>query len=263
MPDSGENHSHMTAPASAFIPNDGWKERLRTVTAEPPAGSPVFPFDGRDSRASEQYRIIRTKLLHHTKPLHLVAISSPQLGDGKSVTTANIAGALALKNEMSVLLIDADLRRSALAALFGVAPTPGLTEVLSGECTLDQAVIHLNVGGIQLYFLPAGRKRNNPAEMLASTSWTAFCEEVRRRFDCCILDTPPIGVVTDYELIQTAADGILMVVRPDHTTRKHCLEALQSIPKEKLVGLVANCVPEWFLTNRNKHEYLYYRGPDD
>jgi len=251
------------SPEAMISLGSGWQDRLRTTPVEIKAGSPVFPFDGRDPRAAEQYRIIRTKILQFPRPLYIVAISSPQSGDGKSVTAVNVAGALALRNEISVLLIDADFRRSALAGLLDVPASPGLTEVLSGESSLEEAIMSLQIGVTKLYFLSAGRRTKNPAELLGSKRWALVCAEIRKRFDYCITDTPPVGVVADYDLVQPAADGVVVVARPDHTNRKHCLMALQSIPKEKLIGVITNCVPDWFLARPGSHDYSYYRGTND
>jgi capsular exopolysaccharide synthesis family protein len=256
--------SQTSTPLEAMLSlGNGWKDRVRSAVVEIKAGSPVFPFDGRDQRAAEQYRIIRTKILQHPSPLYIIAISSPQLGDGKSVTAANVAGSLALRNEISVLLVDADFRRPALARLFDVAASPGLTEVLSGECSIEEAIMSLRIGTTTLYFLSAGRRTKNPAELLGSKRWTLVCAEIRNRFDYCIIDTPPVGVVADYDLVQPAADGVVLVARPDYTNRKHCLLALQSISKEKLIGVITNCVPDWFLARPRSHDYYYYRGMND
>src|SRR5438067_517429 len=160
--------SQMSAPQALAGFSNGWKSRVRATTAELPFGSHLFPFDGRDPRASEQYKLIRTKLVQSPRALCMLAVSSPQLGDGKSITSANIAGALALKKEISVLLVDGDLRRSALAGLLDVPRAPGLVEVLNGDCTLEDAVVSVQVADTRLHFLAAGRRPNNPAELLAS-----------------------------------------------------------------------------------------------
>jgi capsular exopolysaccharide synthesis family protein len=255
-----EHELKIDASESRALFSEGWKLRVRTVSLELTAGSPLLPFDGRDPQASEQYRIIRTKILQYPRRLGIIAVSSPQLGDGKSVTAVNLAGVLALKNEIRILLVDADFRRSVLAELLDTLPTPGLAEVLTGEATLDEAVVKLHIAGVQLYFLPAGRKPNNPAELLASSHWPKVCAELRNQFDYCVIDTPPVGIVADYDLIQPLADGIVVVVRPDHTSRARCSAAFQSIPKEKLVGVISNCQPDWFWTRSENHDYLYYRG---
>src|ERR1035441_6484913 len=193
-----------SSPEATVSLGTGWQDRVRTTWVDIKAGSPVFPFDGRDPRAAEQYRIVRTKILQHPSPLYIIAISSPQMGDGKSVTAVNVAGALALRNEISVLLVDADFRRSALAGLFDVSAAPGLTEVLSGESPLEEAIMSLQFGATKLYFLSAGRRTKNPAELLGSKQWALVCAEIRKRFDYCIIDTPPVGVVADYDLVQPA-----------------------------------------------------------
>jgi capsular exopolysaccharide synthesis family protein len=242
--------------------SEGWQSRVRVVTGNARAGSPILPFDGRDPRAAEEYRIIRTKIGQYHRNLQILAVSSPQLGDGKSVTAVNLAGALSLKNDETVLLIDADLRRSALGSLLNLDPELGLAEVLKGTCTLEEAITRMEISGVTFYYLSAGRKRHNPTELLASAAWGQLCSEIRNYFDYCLIDTPPVGVVADYELIQPAADGVVMVVRPDHTNRTQCVAALQAIPKEKLVGVISNCNPDWFLTRPHRHNYMYYRGSE-
>jgi capsular exopolysaccharide synthesis family protein len=253
----------MTPATSTTLFRDGWLARVRVTTRELLPGSPLFPFNGRDSRSLEQYRIIRTKILQYQRSLRLLAVSSPQSGDGKSVTAANVAGALALKTEASVLLIDADFRRSALAALLNVAPGPGLVEVLGGECSLEDAVVQVRYADLTLHFLPAGTRPMNPAELLASSRWAQACAEIRRQFDYAVIDTPPIGIVADYELVEPLADGIIVVIRPDHTNRARCVAALKNISKDKLVGVITNCVPDWFMTRSRDHDYAYYQRQDD
>ena len=241
-------------------PGAGWKLRVRVVHGRVPAGSPMLPFDGRDPRTSEHYRIARTKILQDPRRLRVLAVTSPQVGDGKSVSAANIAGALALREEVSVLLVDADIRRSGLHTHFGVPVSPGLAEVLSGKCSLEQAVVRVDSLTPVFYFLPAGRADENPAESLSSRRWSLCCAELRREFDFVIIDTPPIGIVADYGLVEATADGVILVIRPDHTSRRRCFTALQNIPKERLVGVIANCVPDWFMTKSLYHDYGYYKG---
>ncbi len=250
---AGEESAEGTAAA-------GWRHRVRVVTGRLQPGSPLLPFDGRDPRSSEHYRIIRTKILQDPRNLRLLAVTSPQIGDGKSVSAVNIAGALALRDDNSVLLVDADFRRSALHGPLELPVSPGLGEVLAGECSLDQAVVRVDSLKPGFYFLPAGRAKQNPAELFGSARWARQCAEIRREFDCAILDTPPIGVVADYDLVEEACDGVILIIRPDHTSRRRAFGALQSIPKERLVGVVTNCVPDWFMTKSLYHDYGYYDG---
>ena len=237
-----------------------WKRRVRVVPGHITAGSPLLPFDGRDPRSAEHYRIIRTKILQDPRRLRVLAVTSPQVGDGKSVSAVNIAAAMALRDGVSVLLVDADFRRFGLHAQLGLPAFPGLAEVLAGECSLEQAVIRVSALTPSFYFLPAGRSTRNPVELLASERWALRCAEIRREFDLAVIDTPPIGLVADYELVEVVCDGVILIVRPDHTNRRMSFAALQSIPKERLIGVVTNCVPNWFLTKSLYHDYGYYEG---
>src|ERR1019366_2700418 len=102
--------------------------QIRTLGLHVSASSPLLPFEKGQWRPSEQYRTLRTKLSQQPKQPHLIVISSPASGDGKSVTAINTAGALALQSEGQVLLLDADLRRSAIHRQLGLPESPGLSE---------------------------------------------------------------------------------------------------------------------------------------
>jgi capsular exopolysaccharide synthesis family protein len=227
---------------------------VRTISLRLPGTTPLLPFDGDHWHASEQYRMVRTKLLHHVRQPRLIVVSSAGSGDGKSVTAVNLAGALSLKTESKVLLVDADFRRSTIHTQLGLDEGPGLAEVLRGNCTLEEAVIRTEQMP-NFPILTAGENKSNPVELLDSSRWPALCARLRETFRYVVLDSPPIAAVADYDLIQAACDGVVVVLRPDHTNRKLCNKALQVIPKEKLIGLLLNCVTDWFL---GKYGSAYY-----
>lgn len=220
-----------------------------------PAGAPLFPFDTEHSRAGEQYRIVRTKIVQHPAQPRLMVVSSAGPGDGKTVSSVNIAAALALKDDANVLLIDADFRRSSVAKLLGLPLEPGLADVLAGGCTLEDAMVRIEQSP-NLYVLPGGNVRSNPAEMLDSQQWRNLCAAFRRNFHYTVIDAPPVAGVADYDLIQVVCDGVIFVTRPDHTNRKLCFKALETVPSGKLIGVVVNCVEEWPLWKTN--DYYYY-----
>lgn len=232
---------------------------IREVMIQPWDGSPILPFDGIDPRAAEQYRVIRTKIVHDSRKPQVLVVSSAQIGDGKSVNAANIAAALSLKPEVTVLLIDGDFRRSSLPQLLSLAASPGLTEVLGGKCRLADAIVRAQ-SPHNLYFLPTGDRPENPTELLDSRQWLALCEALRGQFSFIVVDAPPVGYVADYDLIEAIADGVILVVRPDHTNRSHCYKALAAIPKDKFLGVVVNRFQQWFLTKSFEHDYSYYSG---
>jgi protein-tyrosine kinase len=226
----------------------------RVVRLKASASSPIFPFDGEHHAAAEQYRIIRTKIWHGPKKPDVAMVSSSSSGDGKTVTSINIAASLALKEDSCVLLVDGDLRRARVADALGIPTTPGLSEVLSGAVPLESAL----VGAEQfpnLYILPAGNPGQSAAELLDSERWQILMQQIRARFSNVILDAPPIATVADYELLQLVCDGVIVVARPDHSDRGALFKALEVVPREKLLGIVLNCVEDWWLWKTPAYEY--------
>lgn len=242
-------------PANSVYRGRPLSLRVSTLT-------PIFPFSEQaDHAAMEQYRIIRTKILHHPKKPRLLLVSSACVGDGKTISSINIAASLSLKAGSSVLLIDADLRRPKIAELLGIPGTPGLADVVAGRASLDDALIHA-AEFPALSILPAGERTENAAELLDSDAWRGLVGQIHDRFSNVILDSPPVGVVADHDLLQNAADGTIVVVRPDHTDREVLLNALQSIPKEKLIGVVLNCAQDWLLWRVPGYHKYYGKSLD-
>jgi capsular exopolysaccharide synthesis family protein len=216
-----------------------------------------LPFEKGQQRPSEQYRILRTKIGQHPRQPHLIVVSSPAPGDGKSVSAINIAGALSMKSEGQVLLVDADLRKSAIHVQLGLPESPGLTDVLKGTCTLEEAVVRI-AEFPNLFVMSAGAPAGNPVELLDSAQWPGLCARLRGLFRYVVLDSPPAGAVADYDLIQAVCDGVILVVRPDHTNRMLCKKSLETVPKAKFLGVLLNCVPDWSPAKSTGAEYYYY-----
>jgi len=237
-------------------PDVGSQETERLVSLRVSALAPIFPASAEShSAAAEQYRIIRTKILHSAKKPRSIVVSSACAGDGKTVTSINIAASLSLKSTASVLLVDADLRKPRIAELLGINVAPGLTDVLSGRASLAEAITRTREFPT-LSILTSGEKTQNATELLDSEQWRRLIEEMKDRFSTVIMDAPPAAVLADYDLLQSTADGVILVVRPDNTDRTACAKILQSIAKEKFLGVVLNCVPEWLLSKSS--DYYYY-----
>jgi len=244
------------APGSATTAAETSPTTVRTLALRIPGEVPVLPFDGDYWEANEQYRIVRTRLIHHAKQPRVIVVSSAGSGDGKTITAVNLAGALSLKTESNVLLVDGDFRRSSIHSLLGLPKDPGVADVLRGACSLEEALVHTEQLP-NLYVLAAGESKGNPAELLDSSQWPALCTRLRQMFRYVILDSPPIAGVADYDLIQAVCDGVVVVLRPDHTNRQQFKAALGLIPADKLIGAVLNCVPDWFL---RRYGSPYYYG---
>lgn len=249
-PPEVEEREEFAAPDSPVARANG----LRTLPVRIRSDAPILPFQSGHSRVGEQYRIARTKIIQHPDQPRTIVVSSAGPGDGKTVSAINLAGALALKNDSQVMLIEADMRRPNIASLLGLPAQPGLSEYLAGQYDLEDVIVQVEQFP-NLSFVPAGRADANPTELLDSQRWRTACEEFRRRSRFVIFDAPPVGTVADYDLIEANCDGVVFVVRPDLTNRKMCLERLTSIPKGKLIGVLMNCVPDWFLWKARDRYY--------
>jgi capsular exopolysaccharide synthesis family protein len=195
------------------------------------------------SVAADQYRTLRYSIesLRKESGLHVIAVTSPTPGDGKTVTTLNLAGSLAQADGARVLVIDADLRKPSVArylALDGLR-SPGLSDALRDpRYELHQIVRHLK--GFNLWVAPAGPPELSPYELLSSTRFDALLREARREFDCVLVDTPPAVMLPDCRLIARAVDGFVMIVAAHKTPRKLVAEALTELTAAKILGVVFN-----------------------
>jgi capsular exopolysaccharide synthesis family protein len=195
---------------------------------------------------AEQYRALRHVLEQHrtASGLAVVAVTSPVVGDGKTTTAINLAGALAQAPGARVLLIDADLRRPSLAKHLGLAgpihgERPGLVDALI-DPRYRLADIVESRPDFNLAVVPAGPTPQAPYELLQSSRFAELLDEARRDYHYVVLDTPPLVAVPDGRLITKSVDGFLLVVRAHQTPRKLVEEALGLADAQKLVGLVFN-----------------------
>ena len=218
----------------------------------------VIPWDI-SGPGGEQYRIIRTRIVQHPDRPKIIMVSSPGSGDGKTVSAVNIAGVLSLRDNANVLLIDADFRRADVSSALGLPPGPGLSDTLQHSCTLQEAIIRVEQFP-NLYVLPAGTSVAKTAELLDTEQWRSLCSTVREHFSFVMIDAPPIAAVADYELIQASCDGVIIVVRPEHTDRTLVSKAFELIPEKKRLGVVLNCAYEWFLWKTHESYYYASRG---
>ena len=165
------------------------------------------------SFAAEQYQGLRLTIerLRRGRQLQVIAVTSPAAGEGKTLTAINLAGALARGAEDArVLLIDADLRRPAVAKQLAIdESSQGLTEVVdSAETTLDSVTQKLRP--FNLSIIPAGIRRNAVHQTLRSPRLDTVLAEARQRYDFIVLDTPPLLPVFDSALLANACDGVLI-----------------------------------------------------
>jgi capsular exopolysaccharide synthesis family protein len=217
-----------------------------------------------DSFAADQYRTLRHSVerLRRESGLQVLALTSATPGDGKSITTLNLAGALAQGRGTRVIVVDADLRRPSVAGYLGLGSesSGGLARVLvDPEYGLGRAVRRLE--RFNLAVLPAGAHQSAPYELLNSPRMESLLREARALYDHVLIDTPPIVTLPDCRLIGKWADGFLVVVGAHKTPRRLLAAALAQLDSAKVIGVVFNG-DDHPLANQYGY-YDYYRGHAD
>jgi polysaccharide biosynthesis transport protein len=221
------------------------------------------------SQMAESYRALRTSLLLSNlgAPPKVIMVTSALPQEGKTTTSINTAVVLAQKG-VRVLLIDADLRRPSIHKTLGMGPHSGLSNVLTGSTTLDQAITRTAILP-NLFVLPAGTPPPNPAELLASANLKDVLDQLREQYDHIVIDTPPSLSVTDAVVLSPRADAVVLVIRSGQTT-KQALRRSRDILTQvnaKVVGVLLNAVdlssPDYYYYYEYQGKYArYYRDED-
>jgi capsular exopolysaccharide synthesis family protein len=236
------------APVLAMTPlvPSGRRPELTVATVAEPS-----------SPAAEAYRSLRTSLqfARQERRLRVIMVTSPAVGDGKTSTLANLGVVFAQAGER-VLLVSCDLRRPKLGEFFGVDERTGLTSVLLGEHTLEEALTPVP-GVDRLTMLPAGPIPPNPAEVLNSSRVRDIFAKLSEQFDLVLIDSPPVLPVTDAAILSQYADATLMLAAAGQTRRTDLHRAVEKLNQvgATILGTVLNKV-----TRQAGREYDYGYG---
>jgi polysaccharide biosynthesis transport protein len=206
------------------------------------------------SVVSEAFRTIRTSLLfaQAEKPPQVILLTSPSPSEGKTLTTVNLAIAMA-QDGHRVLVIDADLRKGCCHARLGISNHDGLSNVLAGKLSLQQALKKTNVEGLTL--LSRGITPPNPSDLLGSQMMRRVLDEIRESYDFILIDSPPAIAVSDAAILSVFADGVLFVFHAKKTTAaaaRQAVERLDSV-RATCLGVVLNGI------NLDNPDYSYYK----
>jgi len=203
----------------------------------------------------EQYRRLAAALhqAQRTTGFKVVMVASAVAGEGKTLTASNLAMTLSESYRRDVLLVDADLRRPSLHMVFQVAGAPGLSD---GLITPEDPKLPLHRVSDRLAILPAGRPTSDPIGALTSERMRRLIDEAREVFDWVVIDTPPVGLLTDAALLTSMADGVVLVVKAESTPHDMVLRAVNAIGRERVIGTVLNRAKEQ--PNRTSYDYYKY-----
>lgn len=192
------------------------------------------------SAAAEQYRALRTRILHGDTGMavNVVLVTSPSDGDGKTLTVANLGLTMAQEFQRRVCVVDANMRQPQLHRLFGLADSPGLSDVLLGRTTIAEACVSLEDHSITV--LTSGPVPIYPAELLGSIIMRRTLEQLRTRFDTVIVDAPAALPLADVGILTSVVDSVVVVVRAGVTPKPAIHDTMSTLDPGKVLGIVLN-----------------------
>jgi protein-tyrosine kinase len=201
---------------------------------------------GRDSNQfSDAYKVLRTQVIHRLREnkWNVLGITSPKDGEGKTLTSINLAIALAAEPTLTVLLVDADLRAPHLHEELGLESTEGLTEFLLDGRSIENMLVYPGLG--RLIMLPGGRGTDQSAEVLTSPRMCALGKELKHRYPSriVIFDLPPVLGQADVLAFTPQLDALLLVVEEGKTTEPELQQTIQILKgSAPILGTVLNKV---------------------
>jgi len=195
------------------------------------------------SMEAEQYQALRLKLEHlqRERNVRVIGVTSPGARDGKTVTAINLAAALSEGSHARVLLIEADLRRPAVSRYLalGASHKPGLAElVVDPNCTIKDAIGRHDQFNFDT--IVAGKPDTPVHQMFRMPRVQAVLTELRQHYDYIVIDTPPIGPVSDCALLARWMDGLVLIVTAHKTPRKQLESALNMLEGAPVLGIIFN-----------------------
>jgi protein-tyrosine kinase len=217
-------------------------QRIRSVALPRAVQDRCRLVAGAPGRASDAFRMLRTRALEllDARQGRALAVVSANQGDGKTVVAANLAISVARHLHRKALLVDLDVRRPSVAACFGLADAPSLSDYLEGGAVLTDCLVSPGIDRLAL--LPQARAVEHSSELLASPRMATLARELRARDPerLIIYDCPPLLTTDDALIALGYADGCLVVVREGRTARSELQRAVELIGEERVLGTVLN-----------------------
>lgn len=214
--------------------------------------------DNGDRNLVENFRVIRTNLLSVgalSKEPQVIMVTSSMPKEGKTVVSSNLSLSFA-QTGARTLILDTDLRRGRLHRLFGLRKSPGLSAVLTGAISLDDALRPTGKEGLTI--LTAGQHLESGTELLSAPKFAEVMAELRRRFDRIIIDTPPVLGLSETSIVQEHVDGVLFVVWGGRTPMKNITVAIETLQSNgaNFYGFILNRLD--LTATTNYYHYYYY-----
>lgn len=214
------------------------------------------------SHIAEEYHKLKSVLISLSRKEefnNVIMIASALPGEGKTITSINLALSLAKEIDSTVLLIDADLRKPSLADYLGIQAELGLTDILEGGASIEETLIHTGVG--KLVVLPAGKVAKNPVELFSSNRMSRIVTEIKHRYPdrFIIIDTPPILPFAETRTLARLVDGVILVIKERLASIANVTEAISALQNTQVLGAVYNDVEVSTSLDHYSHYYGGYK----
>lgn len=214
--------------------------------------------NGGKPEIAEEYKKLKSVIVRYSKKegfKNTFVVTSSLGMEGKSLTALNIAVSMAQEYDHTVLLVDADIRKPSLGKYLGIEATLGISDCLIDGVDLGDAIIKTDIG--RLSFLPAGKRVDNPVELLSSQKMKNIITEIRTRYSnrYIIIDTPPILPFAETRTLCSLTDGVVFVVRERSASENNIKEALELLSGSNILGVIYNAATVG--PGRSNHYYGY------
>jgi capsular exopolysaccharide synthesis family protein len=209
-----------------------------------------------DFASAEAYNLLKTNIsfsIPDTLTGKVIGITSPCPQEGKSTTSINLCYAIAEAGH-TVVLVDSDMRRPSVAGALNIPSAPGLSNILAEDAT---GAVRKNILSEKMSVITSGDIPPNPAEFVSSDKMKRLIEKLREEYEYVIIDLPPVNSVSDPLAVSKYTDGIVIVVRHNHTKRKDVLESIRQLRlvNAKIIGFVYNSAK---IKSTSKEKYKKY-----
>jgi protein-tyrosine kinase len=227
------------------LPPRGGREVFPTSRVRLREDAPVIGHMAPPSFAAEQYRALAVQVEERVNPIgtwgYALTVTSAEEGAGKTITSLNLALALARGEERRVLLVEADLWRPQLYTYLDPEDRerPGLLQLIERRLPLAEAV--LGVEGTSLDVLTSGVDKA-PGDVISGRRMSEVLTEMRAAYEIVVIDSPPMSLLASARSLAARSDGSVLVVRAGQSKRKEIERALQTLGPEKLIGVTLNGV---------------------
>ena len=234
-----ELRAYVNIPHLGTLPVCKKKERRNSTR-----GDINILFDSNRDEYIEALRLVRTRIERDLGGKKVLMVTSSVAGEGKSTVAANLAASMALKG-LKVILVDCDLRNPSVGRMFNLSGSyPGLSAVLAGKAEIDESLTEVMRNGqpTGLTLLPGADKATRMIETLSSDSMGELIEELKKRADIVVLDTPPSAVLVDAMMLVKHVDGVAYVIMNDYARRRYIIRGIEELASTgvTITGFILN-----------------------